>query len=344
VDIATSGKTFANSTGMYSGRNVRAMADVRVPSGQAGVNQVVTRDVRESTEVTTNQSTLQSTQTSADVAGVTSTITVRSVESSGGDRRPGEVVDVTALLESGGVRESAKDEIVREFMPMEETTQASTQHTMQTSSEIDVMTSSNTVGFVDSETYGGQGAEEAIDVTIVSGGENVLDSVTGTVQKYSQETQSSTQLTMQTSADVDVTTSTTRGTVTESPGTCGGRDTREIVDVTVTSGGETEVRESVTGNFVQESTGESTDSTAYLTIQTSSELAIAQQTTQSEHLITDSDIPLRGNTSEGSRGPGRDGMGQQIVGKHSSERRFVIGVEFPERELMSREQRTFGSL
>ncbi|KAF8522804.1 hypothetical protein JB92DRAFT_2886126 [Gautieria morchelliformis] len=305
VDITTSGNNvrLANSSGTYGGRSAREIADVRVLPGKARVNQVATGDVRESTGVTTNQSTLRTKQTSAEVAVVTPINTVRFVESSGtgGDRKVEEAVDVTVLLESGGVRESVKGKIVREHMSTEETRQASTQHTTEASSELDVTTSSNTITFIDSETYGGRGVE----ATIVSGRENIRESVTGTVQKSLQEIQSSTQLTMRTSPEVDVTTSTTPGSFTESLDTYGRRGTGGAVDVA-----------SVTGKFVQESTGESTDST-HLIIKTPSELDIAQKTAQSEDLITDSVIPLMGNTPEESRGPGRDGMGQQVAGETS---------------------------
>ncbi|KAF8522800.1 hypothetical protein JB92DRAFT_3267661 [Gautieria morchelliformis] len=215
--------------------------------------------VRESVTVESVRST-QTTERSAELDVTTSTNGITFVESSGQDG----IVDITVLSGKGKVRESVTGGIVRE------STQAN-HSSMQASAELDVTASTKHVTFAESSgQHGIQVGGNVAEVALLPGREIVREST---------ETQSSTHLIAQRSAEVDVATSTNRATITEASSQAGGQVLGETVDATIRTGREN-AKQFVTGGFGWQSTEGNIQSSTQQSksTQSSSELDVAAST------------------------------------------------------------------
>jgi hypothetical protein len=270
VSIAPSNNavTLTSSSGQLKGHAFEEVDVVKTLRERGSVDvrrSVIGEIMRESTSSQEKHSSTQlttQTSTEVDVAKSTNYVTFAQSENQYGTREAEKIVGVTNLLgrRAGEVRKPA-----------------SSQQTTQTSTGLDVTTSSTTVRVAESsDQYGGRGDGKAIAVTVLPGGGGARESVAGEVMREStssqEVTESSTVQTMHTSSELNALISSNAVKLVEPSGTHGGWGDEALV--TVLPGRES-VRRSATGETVRESTEESTKSSTLQTTQVSAGLDLA---------------------------------------------------------------------
>ncbi|KAF8522862.1 hypothetical protein JB92DRAFT_2886520 [Gautieria morchelliformis] len=277
ITTSSHSERVAESSGQYGGQVAEAVLDVKIAPGRRDMRGVVFGEIsREAVtgEIEREYGTGQSVQGSTQEIQTSTTQTTQASAAR-------EVVGVTVLPGRGNIREFNTGEVALQSM-QGITGSSILQTTTRASAEVDVATSANRVTFAESSSqYGEQGAREVVGVTVLPGRGDIRESNIGEMVLQSTQgiTESSTlQTTTQASAEVDVATSTNRVTFAESSSQYGEQGAREVVGVTVLPG-RGNIRESVIGETMQQSTqGITESSTLQTTTQASAEVDVATST------------------------------------------------------------------